>query len=181
MNRWGRLFSSLLVAGGVLFAAPGAAAPGDEPPPPTDAEIAKFVAVQNALVADPGRADEICALGKGESGNDGSGDRSLAAAGRKIEANAITGPLVRRQGLTGQRYAQVTMHVAAGLLGLAIADDADRDEPKPNGVGPNRAALLRNSPAARVVAPRQAELTELFGRLEAFCASDDAESEEEYE
>lgn len=152
----------------------------DDPPPPSDAEATKFFAVYAALLDDPSLSGEVCGLGDGEAGDD-SGNQSAGALGRKVDANPRVGPVVRRQGLTGRRFVEVSMHLFAGYLGLAIADDADRGKPKPAGVGPNRAALLEDSASARVAAAHQPEMARLQARMDELCAAeagDDGEDEE---
>lgn len=157
-----------------------ALAQGDDPPPPTDAEATKFFAVYSALLDDPSLADEACGLGSSDADGD-SGSQDLAALGRKIDTHPSFGPLVRRQGLSGRRFIEVTMHLFAGYLGLAIADDADRGKPKQGGVGPNRAALLGDSPAARVAAAHQEEMARLQARTDELCAADEEEGYDEEE
>lgn len=163
----------------IVLAGPRASAraQGDDPPPPTDVEATKFFAVYAALLDDPSLAAEACGLASGDADDD-SGSQDLAALGRKIDADPSFGPLVRRQGLSGRRFIEVTMHLFAGFLGLAIADDADLGKPKQDGVGPNRAELLKDSASARVAAAHQAEMTRLQARMDERCAAPDDEGDE---
>ena len=170
--------ASLLLAAVALAGLPTSVlAQEEDPPPPSDAEATKFFAVYSALLDDPSLAGEVCGLGDGEAGDD-SGSQSAAAAGRKIDAHPRVGPVVRRQGLTGRRFVEVSMHLFAGYLGLAIADDADRGKPKPAGVGPNRASLLKDSASARVAASHQPEMARLQARMDELCAADEDEGDD---
>lgn len=153
------------------------AAFGAEPAPPSDAEIAKFVGIENGLVADSGRAAAICTDFAAAKPSDSERSSDPAVVGRRLEASPIIGPLLRRNGISGQRFTEVSVHVVAALIGLAIADDADataRRQGKPAG---NREGLLANSAAARVVAAHQKELTASLEKFRTLC--DDESSGDE--
>ena len=174
--------SRLVVAALVALAFVGTAVSAEaEPPPPTDAELSKYIGVADGLASDAARAAEYCALvARDVEGAEGRNE-DLAALGRKVDANPIMGPHLRRQGLTGRRYVELSVQVAGVLIGAAIADDADaaaRDQGKKGG---NREALLASTPAAPPVLARQADLTGALTRLEALCDDGEDEETEEYE
>ena len=102
-----------------------------------------------------------------EEATDDPPDPEGARIGRELDAHALFGPLIRRHGLTGQRYAQVTVQLAGGLLGLAIADSLDENEVQQGRPATNRAKLLADSPEARVAAAHQAEITAVFQQASA--------------
>lgn len=175
-----RLATSALFAV-ALFAA--SRLPAAEPALPSDAEIAQFLAVESALVADPSRAGEVCELIQEHEEAEESTVDSFAEVGPRLEANPIVGPLLRRHGIAGQRFAEVGIQVTAGLIGLAIADSTDQASGGQAGARPNRTALLRDSAVARVVAPHEAKIAEVLSKVDAFCPDNesDAESEDEAE
>jgi hypothetical protein len=164
-----RLVALTLVAS-TLAGVRGASAA--DPPPPTDAELTKLIAIQEAVAKDPRASGDACAEDDAESDD-------LAAAGRRAEASPVVGPLLRRHALTGRRYVEVSWHVAAVLLGAAIADAADAPDTKKGKPGRNRAALMASSPAAPPILARQAELTKAMAKVQALC--EDEEDEEESE
>lgn len=167
------VLSTALLVGSAL----GASAA--EPAPPSDAELTKFVAVQNAFAADAARAPELCDALRQDSDDDR--ERSLAEIGRDIDAHAILGPLVRRHGLGGQRFIELSVQVGAGLIALSMADQADAALRAQKKAADTRARVLAESAEARAVAPRQAELVAALERYEKLCGGDDEEPAEEDE
>ena len=164
----------------VALLAPFAVSPAAlaaEPAPPTDAEITAFVGVQRGLVADPSRAEAICAALDEDRESD-QGSQDLAVIGRKVEASSILGPLVRRQAISGRRFAELSVQIAAALFGLDMADSADASELAKGKPGKNREALLQRSAEARSVAPRQAELVTALKRVDEFCGESDSDDDE---
>jgi hypothetical protein len=164
--------SAALLVGTALGASDAA------PAPPSDAELTKFIAVQNGLTPDAARAGLCDALRQEE---DDGRERSLAELGREVEAHAVLGPLVRRHGLGGQRFLELSVQVGAGLIALAMADEADATLRAQKKAAETRARVLAESAEARAVAPRQAELVAALERYEQVCGGDDEEPEEEDE
>ena len=165
--------SAALLVGTALGASDAA------PAPPSDAELTKFIAVQNGLTPDAARAG-LCDALRQEEEDDGR-ERTLAEIGREVEAHAVLGPLVRRHGLGGQRFIELSVQVGAGLIGLAMADEADAALRAQKKVAGTRARVLAESAEARAVAPRQAELVAALERYEQICGGDDEEPTEEDE
>ena len=154
------------------------AALGAEPAPPSDTEITRFIAVENGLVTDPGRAEAVCAALRRDRESD-EGSQDLAVIGRKVEADPIFGPLVRRQGLTGRRFAEISAQIAGALLGLGMADSMDAAERAKGKPAKNREVVLQRSPEARSVAPRQAELVAALEAVDALCGESEEDEEPE--
>jgi hypothetical protein len=165
--------SAALLVGGAL------GAHAAEPAPPSDAELTKFVAVQNSFASDAARAPELCDALRQDS--DDERDRTLAEIGRAIDAHAVLGPLVRRHGLGGQRYIELSVQVGAGLIALSMADQADAALRAQKKAADSRSRLLAESAEARAVAPRQAELVAALERYEQVCGGDDEPAEEDEE
>ncbi len=168
---WGLGLVTMVMAFASL-AAWGAEA-GD-PALPSDAEVTKFIGVWKALAADPGSASEVCA-GVGDEGGDDGEDFDAAAIGKELEASPTLGPLLARQALSGRRFIEVSVHLFAGMLGLAIADELDSGQER----AANREAVLRDSPAAKLVAAHQAELDPVMQRAQELCSEEEEEEEEE--
>jgi hypothetical protein len=174
-----RSLSRLFLAASLASAAavsPAAArrSPAPDVPPPSDHELAQFVAVEKELVADASRADELCSF-KTEESEEAKDDPLLAKAGQKLEASPLFGPVLRRQSISGQRFAQVSVQVAAGVLGLAMADSLDKSAKEQGKPATNRETLISRSPEAKAVAGRQAEISALLEKVAALCGdSDDA-------
>jgi hypothetical protein len=154
-----------------------------EPPPPTDAELTKYVAVQDALAGDVARREAICALMNDDSDSGNGRDGDVAAAGRRLEANPIFGPLLRQKGLAGRRYAELTVQIAGVLIGAAIAEENDAAERAKGRPAKSRDTLLASSPAAPPILARQADLTRALEGVQAVCEgdSDDGYDGEGYE
>jgi hypothetical protein len=165
------VLSTALFVGGALVASAAA------PAPPSDAELTKFVALQRAFVDDATRAPELCEALRQDSDDDR--ERSLAELGREVEAHAILGPLIRRHGLGGQRFLELSVQVGAGLIALAMADEADATLRAQKKAADSRARLLADSAEARAVAPRQAELVAVLERYEQICGDDEEPAEED--
>jgi len=163
----------------IVLAAAGFAASAfaAEPPPPTEAELMKYVAVQDALATDTARRQEICALFQEGWLDDGGGEDDLAAAGRRAEANPIFGPLLRRQGITGRRYAELSVEIFGVLLGAAIADEADADARRAGRPANNRETLRASSPSAPPILARQEDLTRALGAVRAMCEKDEEDED----
>jgi hypothetical protein len=178
MNRFARS-AAILVAVTALAAAPAraAASPSDAIAPLADAEITRYVALQNDLLGDAGRAQQFCAM-QAESAGDGNAEKTPAAIGRKLEANPMFAGLMRRQGFSGQRYAEVSLQIFAGALGLGMADDFDKTARAQGKPATNRAELLQKSAEARAVAPRLAELSAVFDKVGKLCSAGEEEEEE---
>jgi hypothetical protein len=156
----------------------GAAAP----PPPTDTELTKYVAVNDALAGDVARRDAICAMQEESWLGDGGGDE-LAVAARRAEAHPILGPLLRQKGLAGRRFVELSVQVASVMIGAAIADAADATERAAGRPAKSREALLASTPAAAPILARQADLTRALEAVQAVCErdADDGYDDEGYD
>jgi hypothetical protein len=148
----------------------------EEPPPPTDAELTKFIAIENDLFSDPGRAEEVCGEIDSAKQGDEKSDPDMAVVGRRLEASGVFGPVLRAHGMSGKRYFEVSVHVAGALIGLGIADELDTTARSQGKSATNRSAAIAKSPAVAVVAARQAELTEALKKYDKLCG--DAEEDE---
>ncbi len=155
-----------------LAARPGAA----QPPPPSDAELTAYIAVQDALVADSARRAEICELITAEAPDEGEVGDELAAAARRAESDPIFGPLLRRTGLSGRRYAELSVQVFGVLLGAAMADKADAADRAAGRPANSRQALLASSPEAPPILARQQDLTRSLSAVQAMCAEGEDDS-----
>lgn len=147
-----------------------------DPPPPSDAELTKYIAVQDALVADAARRNAICALLAEDAEGDSGPEDDLAEAARRVESNAILGPLLRHTGLTGRRYVELSLQVASVLIGAAIANEADAAERAAGRPQKSREALLASSPVAPPILARQQDLTRALSALAALCAESEDDS-----
>lgn len=157
---------------GLAFSIAGRPAVAAEPPPPTDAELTKYVAVQDALAGDVARRDAICALMADDSDAGSGRDEDAAAAGRRLEANPIFGPLLRQKGLAGRRYVELTVQIAGVLIGAAIAEESDAAERAKGRPAKGRETLLASSPSAPPILARQADLTRALEAVQAVCEGD---------
>lgn len=155
--------------------------------PLSDADLSKFVAVQRELVADPARAAVLCAMGDdSESEEEEAPDPEGARFGRQLDAHPVAGPLVREHGLSGQRFAQVSVQIVAQAMAVGIAEQLDEGAKSAGKPATNRADLLARSAEARLYVARQAELTELLVKVAALCgdgndAGDQGDESEEPE
>ncbi len=149
----------------------GALAPllAADSPPPSDAEVTKFIAIEKAIAADESRATAVCEEFDSAKDSDTGQSSDPAVIGRRLEASPNVGPLLRRNGMSGQRFTEVSVHVAAAAIGLGMADDLDATARLQGKPATNRASLIAKSPAARVVAARYQELTDSMGKLQALC------------
>ena len=139
-------------------------------PPPTDRELTQFLAVQKELAADPDRATELCSLQlEGESDENAPKDPDAAILGRKFDANPILGPLLRRQSISGQRFAQVSAQVVGAFLALGMADSLDQTAKEKGKPADNRAQVLAKSAEARAVAARQEEISTVLAQTAHLC------------
>lgn len=152
-----------------LLVAPRLALAAAQPAPPSDAELTKYIAVQNALAGDVARRDQICALMAEDAERDSGRGDEVAAAARRVEANPIFGPLLRRQGLSGRRYVELSVQIAGVLIGAAIADEADAAERSKGRPATGRQTLLASSPDAPPILARQADLTKALEAVQALC------------
>lgn len=159
MSRLSR-FALLLALIATAGATPGRAA---EIPPLGEKDLATFLAVQKTLVADADRAAEFCSIDLSNS-DDGDlpPDPEGARIGRELDAHPYFGPILRRHAISGQRFAQVAVQVAASALGLAMADSFDDSARTKGEPATNRASLLSKSPDTRLVAAHLAEITALL-------------------
>jgi hypothetical protein len=188
MHRSPGSFARLWVVAALAVLVPfsaAAAAAEETPALPSDAEVLKFIAVWKAVAADPDSAREACASAEESEDESADGeeseDESAAAMGRKLEAHPTVGPILARNSISGRRFAEVSMHVFAGMLGLAIADQSDAAERERGKTGTSREAVLRDSPVARLVAAHQAELDPVMQRARELCSSDSVEEEDDSE
>jgi hypothetical protein len=141
----------------------------DDPPPPTDAELTKFIAIENDLFSNPGRAEEVCGEMDAAKESDEKSDPDVAVVGRRLESSSVFGPVLRVHGLSGKRYFEVTVHVAGALIGLGIADELDATAHSQGKSATNRADAIAKSPVVALVASRQAELTQAMKKYDALC------------
>jgi hypothetical protein len=148
-----------------------------EPAPPNDAELSQYVAIQKALATDAARAEQICAMLEEDSQRDSGRSDDLAAIGRKADTHPILGPLLRKQGMSGRRYVEVTVQIAGVLIGAAIADEADAAA----GNTSNRDALVAGTPGADRILRRRPELVAALEAVQAVCEGDDGDDGEEDE
>lgn len=144
-----------------------------EPPPPSDAELTKYIAVQNALAGDVARRDQICELLAGDASGSGASTDDPAVAGRRLEANPIFGPLVRKHGLSGRRYVELSVQVAGVLIGAAMADESDAAARAKGRPAKGRETLLASSPDAPPILARQQDLTAALEAVQAICGESD--------
>lgn len=156
-----------------LFVAVGAAAA--EPPPPTDAELVRFVAVEDGLAA--GDPAATCAAIDAAKGEEAESSSDPAVIGRRLEQSPLVGPVLRRQGMSGQRFAEISVHVASAAIGLSMADQLDATARRQGKPATNRETLLARSPAARAYAAREKEVLASLEKLKALCGGDDGEDE----
>ena len=156
----------------VVSARPAAA----EPPPPSDAELSAYIAVQDALVADTARRAAICALISAEAPEESGAGDELAAAARRAEANPIFGPLLRRNGLSGRRYGELSVQVFGVLLGAVIADETDAAARAAGRPEKSRQELLASSSAAPPILARQQDLTRALSAVQAICGAGEDDS-----
>lgn len=147
-----------------------------EPAVPSDAEVTKFIAVWKALAADPSSASEVCATFEDDAEDDSGEDFDATEIGRELEANPTLGPVLQRQAISGRRFVETSVHLFAGMLGLAMADALDAGQG-----AANREAVLRDSPSARVVASHQTELDPVMQRAQELCSPEDSEPEDDSE
>ena len=166
------LFAFVLLAphaGRAAAAAPAMA-------PPSDAELTRFVALENDIAADAGRAAQFCTL-QAQAEHEADSQKTPAEIGRRLDANPLFGPLLRRHGLSGQRYTEVTLQAFGGALGLGMADDLDSTARAKGLKADNREQLLARSAEARAVAPRLAELTAALDKVGKLCAGDEEDED----
>lgn len=154
--------------------------------PLADADITKFVAVQRDLIADPTLAGALCELEFGSASDEEVPDPEGALLGRRIDAHPVAGPLVRRHGLSGQRFAQVAVQIVAQAMAVGIAEQLDEGAKAAGKPATNRSDLLARSVEAQIYVARQAELTELLLKSAALCGDgrandDESDAEEEPE
>jgi hypothetical protein len=176
MSRFALRFAAALAFAFLAVLTPAGAA---EPAPPTDSEITKLIAVFNGISGDAGRAEEMCAVFEADDGEEKNRTESLAQTGRRAEAHPILGPLLRRHGLSGERFVVVSAHVAGALFGLGFADELDAAAKERGEAGGNRAKLLAENAEVKLVAARQAEVTAALSKVQVVCGEDEEEEEEE--
>jgi hypothetical protein len=163
-----RTLRSAEIALAILSLAAPSTAQSD-PPLPTDVEVGKFVAIWDALAADPASAAETCGLAAGETAEEEGW--SATDAGEALEASPSFGPLLRRNGIGGARFAEVSLHLFGGLLGLAYADELDATARERGLPAKNRETVIRDSPAAKLAAKHEAALKPVMRRVEAVCSA----------
>ena len=141
-------FAAIVTLAALVLSALALPARAAEIPPPTESEIATFIKIQEELTADASRASDYCSVSFTSDEDDGetAADPDGAALGRQLDAHPYFGPVLRRNSISGKRFAQVAVQIAAGALGLAIADSMDEDAKQKGQPATHRETLLGRSP-----------------------------------
>ncbi len=149
-------------------------------PPLTERELATFLAVEEALIADASRATEFCSVdfSSGAADPAGATDSDGAQIGRQLDAHAYFGPILRRHSISGQRFAQITAQIVANALGLALVDSLDDSAREKQEPATNRATFLEKSADARIVSAHLEEINAALTQAGELCGGGRDEGDE---